>query len=79
MIYLMLTYRACNVEPYAYLIQALSEFPQRALDIDVTGLLSFNFRTATASPRRTLDPISVLTRSLPRGHLSPVCQIERLC
>lgn len=43
MIYLMFTYRACNVEPYAYLIQALGKLPQRVLDIDVTGLLPFDF------------------------------------
>jgi transposase len=49
MIYsLMLTCRACNVEPYAYLVRVLSELPQRALDADVTDLLPFNFSKPTA-------------------------------
>jgi len=49
MIYsLMLTCRACNVEPYAYLVRVLSELPQRALDADVTDLLPFNFLKPTA-------------------------------
>jgi transposase len=44
MIYsLMLTCRACNVEPYAYLVRVLSELPQRASDADVSDLLPFNF------------------------------------
>src|SRR5471032_2594976 len=48
MIYsLMLTCRACNVEPYAYLVRVLSELPQRALDADVTDLLPFNFSKPT--------------------------------
>jgi hypothetical protein len=49
MIYsLMLTCRACNVEPYAYLVRVLSELPQRALDADITDLLPFNFSKPTA-------------------------------
>jgi transposase len=48
MIYsLMLTCRACNVEPYAYLVRVLSELPQRALDADVSDLLPFNFSKPT--------------------------------
>ncbi|SAL07396.1 transposase IS66 [Caballeronia calidae] len=44
MIYsLMLTCRACDVEPYAYLLHVLKELPQRAQDDDVTDLLPFNF------------------------------------
>jgi transposase len=49
MIYsLMLTCRACNVEPYAYLVRVLSEVPQRALNADVTDLLPFNISKPTA-------------------------------
>jgi transposase len=40
---LMLTCRACDVEPYAYLLHVLTELPQRAPDADVTDLLPFNF------------------------------------
>lgn len=39
---LMLTCRACGVEPYAYL---LTELPQRAADADIRDLLPFNFVT----------------------------------
>lgn len=48
---LMLTCRACNVEPYAYLVHALTELPQRAPDADVTDLLPFNFAKLTAPAR----------------------------
>ncbi len=40
---LMLTCRACNVEPFAYLHHVLTELPQRASDADVSDLLPFNF------------------------------------
>ena len=40
---LMLTCRACNVEPYAYLLHVLKELPQRAPEADVTDLLPFNY------------------------------------
>lgn len=44
MIYgLMLTCRACDVEPYAYLVHVLTKLPQRPPDADVTDLLPFNF------------------------------------
>ncbi|HEY2624757.1 MAG TPA: IS66 family transposase [Dyella sp.] len=49
---LMLTCRACNVEPYAYLLHVLTQLPQRPLDADITDLLPFNFarrQTATSS------------------------------
>jgi hypothetical protein len=39
---LMLTCRACNVEPYAYLLHVLTKLPQRAPDADITDLLPFN-------------------------------------
>lgn len=52
MIYsLMLTCRACNVEPYAYLLHVLTELPQRAPGTDISDLLPFNFaRRQTAPP-----------------------------
>jgi transposase len=40
---LVLTCRACNVEPYAYLHHVLTELPQRASDADISDLLPFNF------------------------------------
>jgi transposase len=40
---LMLTCRACGVEPYAYLLRVLTELPQRAADADIRDLLPFNF------------------------------------
>ena len=40
---LMLTCRACGVEPYAYLLHVLTELPQRAPDADVTDLLPFHY------------------------------------
>ncbi|OTP68786.1 IS66 family transposase [Caballeronia sordidicola] len=40
---LMLTCRACNVEPYAYLLHVLTELPQRPPEADITDLLPFNF------------------------------------
>jgi hypothetical protein len=40
---LMLTCRACGVEPYDYLLHVLKELPQRPPDADVTDLLPFNY------------------------------------
>lgn len=46
---LMLTCRACGVEPLAWLRHALTELPQRTEDADINDLLPFNFaKTATA-------------------------------
>lgn len=42
---LMLTCRACDVEPYAYLRHVLTELPKRQAGADVTDLLPFNFAT----------------------------------
>ena len=42
---LMLTCRACDVEPYAYLRHVLTELPKRQTGADVTDLLPFNFAT----------------------------------
>ncbi|PIL41903.1 hypothetical protein CR105_27220 [Massilia eurypsychrophila] len=39
---LMLTCRACNVEPYAWLRHVLTELPKRQAGDDVTDLLPFN-------------------------------------
>ncbi|MGF6754818.1 IS66 family insertion sequence element accessory protein TnpB [Paraburkholderia sp. GAS42] len=46
---LMLTCRACNVEPYAYLLRVLTELPQRPPGTDITDLLSFNLATRPAA------------------------------
>ena len=40
---LMLTCRACNVEPYAWLRHVLTELPKRQAGDDVTDLLPFNY------------------------------------
>ena len=46
---LMLTCRACGVEPLAWLRHALTQLPQRTQDADIEDLLPFNFaKTATA-------------------------------
>ena len=50
---LVLTCRACDVEPYAYLHHVLTELPQRAADEDISDLLPFNFakqQSATTKP-----------------------------
>ncbi|MGF6919830.1 hypothetical protein OKW41_004213 [Paraburkholderia sp. UCT70] len=48
---LMLTCRACNVEPCAYLLHVLTELPQRSPDADITDLLPFNFaKLSPAAP-----------------------------
>jgi len=40
---LMLTCRACGVEPHAWLLHVLTELPQRAPDADISDLLPFNY------------------------------------
>lgn len=40
---LMLTCRACGVEPYEYLLHVLTELPQRSPGADVTDLLPFRY------------------------------------
>lgn len=48
---LMLTCRACGVEPYAYLLHVLTELPQRAPDANISDLLPHNFaKRQTAAP-----------------------------
>lgn len=39
---LVLTCRACGVEPHAYLLHVLTELPQRVPDADISDLLPFN-------------------------------------
>ncbi|MER8733557.1 transposase, partial [Mesorhizobium sp. M1227] len=46
---LMLTCRACGVEPLAWLRHVLTELPQRNEDADIYDLLPFNFAKATAA------------------------------
>lgn len=48
---LMLTCRACGVEPHVWLLHVLNELPQRAPDADISDLLPFNYakRQAEAS------------------------------
>jgi hypothetical protein len=48
---LMLTCRACGVEPHAWLLHVLTELPQRSPDADIRDLLPFNYakRQAEAS------------------------------
>jgi len=40
---LMLSCRACGVEPYAYLCHVLTELPGRADGVDISDLLPFNY------------------------------------
>ncbi|WP_235007831.1 transposase domain-containing protein, partial [Caballeronia humi] len=40
---LMLTCRACGVEPHAWLLHVLTELPQRPPDADIRDLLPFNY------------------------------------
>ena len=45
---MMLTCRACGIEPLAYLRHVLTELPQRDDEADITDLLPFNYvKTAT--------------------------------
>jgi hypothetical protein len=46
---LMLTCRACGVEPLAWLRHVLIELPQRPADADLGDLLPFNFAQAKAA------------------------------
>ena len=46
---LMLTCRACAVEPLAYLRHVLTELPQRVDEADITDLLPFNVPKATSA------------------------------
>jgi transposase len=46
---LMLTCRACGVEPYAYLRHVFTALPQRQPGCDLTDLLPFNYAKATTT------------------------------
>ena len=46
---LMLTCRACSVEPLTWLRHVLTELPQRAADADIDDLLPFKFPKTTAA------------------------------
>lgn len=46
---IMLTCRACEVEPYAYLRHVLTELPRRAEGSDLDDLLPFNYANDTSS------------------------------
>jgi transposase len=46
---IMLTCRACNIEPYTYLRHVLTQMPQRPTDADITDLLPFNFQPQAPS------------------------------
>jgi transposase len=46
---LMLTCRACGVEPLAWLRHVLTELPKRAVDTDINDLLPFNFAKTVAA------------------------------
>jgi transposase len=46
---LMLTCRACGVEPYAYLRHVFTALPQRQPGGDLTDLLPFNYAKATTT------------------------------
>ena len=45
---LMLTCRACGIEPYAWLRHVLTEMPARGKDADIADLLPFNFKPPNA-------------------------------
>lgn len=47
---LMLTCRACNVEPYGYLGRVLTELPKRPSDADVTEFLTFKMAKLAVAP-----------------------------
>jgi transposase len=45
---LVLTCRACGVEPYAWLRHVLTELPLRPPDADIEDLMPFNFAERTS-------------------------------
>ena len=47
---LMLTCRACGVDPHDWLAHVLTELPQRGPDADIEDLFPFNFATKDAAP-----------------------------
>ncbi|MFS8050504.1 MULTISPECIES: transposase domain-containing protein, partial [unclassified Rhizobium] len=55
---LMLTCRACGIEPLAYLRHVLTELPQRVIEADITDLLPFNFAETLKPPLH--DPMAAV-------------------
>jgi transposase len=53
---MVLTCRACGVEPYAWLRHVLTELPQRPHGADIEDLLPFNFARAADPPADALAP-----------------------
>ena len=51
---LVLTCRACGVEPYAWLRHVLTELPLRTPDADIEDLMPFNFRRTRSAPKHLL-------------------------
>ncbi|WP_235916843.1 MULTISPECIES: IS66 family transposase [Alphaproteobacteria] len=51
---LMLTCRACGVEPFAWLKHVLTELPQRSQDANIDDLLPFNFVERTDTQEASL-------------------------
>ena len=51
---LMLTCRACGVEPFAWLKHVLTELPQRSQDANIDDLLPFNFLERTGTQEASL-------------------------
>jgi len=45
----MLKRRACNIEPYAFLLHVLTTPPQRPPEADITDLLPFNLSNCGSS------------------------------
>jgi transposase len=53
---LMLTCRACRVEPFAWLKHVFTELPQRPDDADIDDLLPFNFKSKSSKPELAPTP-----------------------
>lgn len=50
---LMLTCRACGIDPHAWLAHVLTELPQRKPEADIEDLFPFNFADQNAEPSET--------------------------
>ena len=50
---LMLTCRACGIDPHAWLAHVLTELPQRGPEADIEDLFPFNFADQNAEPAET--------------------------
>ena len=47
---LVLTCRACGIDPYVWLRYVLTELPQRPEEAEITDLLPFNFAKPQVAP-----------------------------